>query len=217
MDAKLELQGIVLKNSPVGEYDLLVTLLTLERGKISAFARGAKRPRSHLSAAVQPFHFGTFQVYAGKSSYVVESAQILNFFTEIREDLEKSFTGMFFLELADYYGRENSDDRALLALLYQSLRALEKGKPDRRLVQYVYEIRALMIDGQYPGIPEGDWLESTRYSLDYIVRTPIEKLYTFTVSDEVLEQLETICRMFRRRFLDREMKSLSFLSALAKR
>ena len=208
MDGRIELRGIVLNERPVGEYDKRTTILTLERGKITAFARGAKRPKNRLAAAMQPLHFGTFRLYEGRDAYNVEEAEILNYFEGMRGDLENYFTGMLLLELADYYGRENADDRALLALLYQSLKALENGKPDRLLVRAVYEIRALMIDGQYPGIPDGNWQESTRYAMDFIARTPIERLYTFTVSEEVLSELRRIAAQFRRKYIDRPLKSL---------
>ncbi|MCR5675708.1 MAG: DNA repair protein RecO [Lachnospiraceae bacterium] len=210
-DGKITLRGIVLRERAVGEYDKLVTILTLERGKVRAFARGAKRPRNRLAAALQPFHFGNFRLYEGRDSYTIEDAEILNYFEGVRTDLENSFAGMLLLELADYYGQENADDRALLSLLYQSLRALENGKPDRRLVRAVYEIRALMIDGQYPGLPDGEWLESTRYAMRFIGETPIERLYTFSVSEEVLGELSAIAGIFRRRFVDKELNSLAFL------
>lgn len=210
MEGLIKVRGIVLSERPVGEYDRLVTILTVECGKIRAFARGAKRPRNHLSAALQPFHYGTFSLYAGRDSYNVQDAEISNYFEGVRSDLDNSMTGMFFLELADYYGRENDDNSALAALLYQSLRALENGKPDRRLVRAIYEIRALVIDGQYPGIPEGNWQTSTVYAMEMAASSVIEKLYTFEVNEQVLDELRAIAQIFRKRFIDRELKSLRY-------
>ena len=54
----VKLQGMVMKAAPAGEYDRRVTLLTKERGKITAFARGARRMQSALSAATVPLCYG---------------------------------------------------------------------------------------------------------------------------------------------------------------
>ena len=47
--------GMILKQTPIGEYDRRICLLTKEKGKISAFARGARRPGNRLAAATNPF------------------------------------------------------------------------------------------------------------------------------------------------------------------
>ena len=63
MREAVNLAGIVLKSSPVGEYDRRLVILTRERGKLTAFARGAKRPGNALMAASRPFVFGNFGMY----------------------------------------------------------------------------------------------------------------------------------------------------------
>ncbi len=207
--------GMVLKTIPVGEYDKSVTILTRERGKISAFARGARRQNSRLCAAANPFSFGTFRLFAGKTSYSITEAEITNYFEGLRMDFEGAYYGIYFLEIADYYTRENNDEREMLKLLYQSLRALESGRFSNLLVRYIYEIRAMAVNGEFPGIPEDmDADESTRYAVSFIVSTAIEHLYTFTVTDRVLTLLGEIAGRGRRRVMDREFKSLEVLERL---
>ena len=130
-------------------------------------------------------------------------------------DFEGAYYGIYFLEIADYYTRENNDEREMLKLLYQSLRALESGRFSNLLVRYIYEIRAMAVNGEFPGIPEDmDADESTRYAVSFIVSTAIEHLYTFTVTDRVLTLLGEIAGRGRRRVMDREFKSLEVLERL---
>ena len=83
--------GMVLSAMSVGEYDRRIVLLTTDRGKISGFARGAKKAGSGLTAAAQPFVFGEFMVYQGKSSYTFVSAKVSEYFAPLREDMEALF------------------------------------------------------------------------------------------------------------------------------
>ena len=86
---------------------------------------------------------------------------------------------------------------------------------DNRLVRYIFEIKAVVLNGEYPGLPKNkDYEESTRYALQYIADSSVEKLYSFKVSDEVLQELEEIAGIYQRRFVDRKMKSLEILEGL---
>lgn len=215
MQEYTQITGMVLKAEPIGEYDRRIVILTKEKGKISAFARGARKQGSRLLAATNPFSFGEFKLYAGRTSYNVTEAAISNYFEGLREDFEGAYYGMYFLELMDYYTRENNDEREMLKLLYQSLRALLHEGLQNRLVRYIFEIKAMVINGEFPGIPrEKVWEQSTEYAVSYIVDSSIERLYTFTVTPEVLGQLQEIADDYRRRYLDRTFKSLEIVDNL---
>jgi DNA repair protein RecO (recombination protein O) len=241
MGQTIVLTGMVLAAIPIGEYDKRITLLTKERGKITAFAKGARRQGSTLTAAANPFAFGQFEVYEGRTSYTVVRASISNYFRELVADFESVYYGFYFLEIADYYTRENADELHMLKLLYQSMRALEKKTLPNRLVRCIYELKAMVINGEYPNVfscmdckredrlaffdvEKGGVLcetcgrtgaipvdASTLYALQYIVTSSIEKLYTFTVSEEVLKTLERVMEAYMKRYIDRRFKSLEVL------
>ncbi len=207
--------GIILKTVPIGEYDRRVVILTKERGKISAFAKGARRQNSRLMAASNPFSFGEFKLYEGRTSYNVMEANISNYFEDLRNDFMGAYYGMYFMEITDYYTRENNDEKEMLKLLYQSLRALLCEGIGRELVQYIFEIKSIAINGEYPGVPmDKEYEESTIYTLNYIEKSSVEKLYTFTVNEAVLKELKEISGKYRRRFMDKEFKSLEILESL---
>lgn len=214
MQEYIEVTGLVIQNLPMGEYDKRVTILTKERGKIAAFARGARRPNSKLMARTNPFCFGTFKMYEGKSSYTLVDAEISNYFDEFRDDFEGAMYGMYFLEVADYYTRENNDEKEMLMLVYQSLRALILPAIQNELILYIFEIKALVVNGEFPGIPANKSLSpDTLYTIDYVVKSGFDRLYTFVVSDEVLKELAECVVEYRKRYMGHEFHSLEILNS----
>lgn len=215
MQDLLTMTGLVLKAEPVGEYDKRVVILTKERGKLAAFARGARKQSSRLLAPTCPFSFGQFGLYAGRNSYTLTEASISNYFEALRKDFEGACFGQYFLEICDYCARENNDERELLKLLYQSLRALSASSIPKELVRYIFEIRTVVINGEFPGLPdEAKWQDSTRYTIHHITTAPVEKLYTFIVSPQVLGELKRLADFYRKRFLNEPFHSLQILDTL---
>ncbi|MGN0515169.1 MAG: DNA repair protein RecO [Lachnospiraceae bacterium] len=235
--------GMVISSMPVNDYDKRVVLLTKERGKISAFAKGARRMNSPLMGCSNPFCFGTFKVYEGRTSYNIQSADIDNYFQDIATDIDCVYYGIYFMELADYYTYENMDAGRELNLLYAAFRALKKEAIPNALVRYVFELKMMVLHGSYPQVFECDGCkkedgliyfsaakgavycndcvhnapdsieinQSTLYALQYIITTPIAKLFTFTVTEDVLRELKMIMGRLALLVIDRKLKSLEML------
>lgn len=215
MQEIVEVTGMVLSQTAVAEYDKRVVILTKERGKITVFAKGARKPNSRFSAATDLFAFGQFKLYEGRSAYNLCDVSITNYFETMREDYQAALYGMFFLEVMDYYTRENNDEVEMLKLLYQSLRALQSKSLSKQLVSCIFQCKTLVIQGEFPGIPgEKEYDQSTEYTIHYIVNSSVEKLYTFTVSDIVLEELQKLCEYYRKRFIGHTFKSLELLELM---
>lgn len=213
---KVTVTGMVMSATSFKEFDRRIVLLTKERGKISAFVQNARRPSNPLCAGTDVFAFGQFELFEGRNSYSVASVKIQNQFRGLVEDVEAAYYGFYFMEFADYYARENTDERAMLALLYQSFRALEKNTIPYPLVRRIFELRTMVINGEFPDVntlgAEGD----TLYTMQFVVATPIQRLYTFKVSGQVYKEVAQLIDGHMKRVIDRKFKSLEILDGLMK-
>ena len=91
-------------------------------------------------------------MYEGRSSYTIQSAKVINDFSELREDVLGAYYGFYFLEIANYYAREFNDELEMLKLLYQTMRALTNPHIPNALIRCIYELKILTINGQGPQV-----------------------------------------------------------------
>ena len=213
-DNLIKVTGIVLSTSPIGEYDKRVVILTKEKGKLHVFAKGVRRQNSPLIAGIRPFCFGTFTLYEGRTSYTVKQLAISNYFEDVTSSVEYVYLGYYFLEFADYYSRENGDEFSTLILLYQALRALSRESLDNRLVRLVYELRMMIMNGDFDGVCFQSLSDTGKYALDFIINTPVEKLFTFVLSEEVMEELIKAECENKARYINRTFKSEEVLNSI---
>jgi len=151
MSDALKLTGVVLRTVDYGESDRVVSLLTAERGKVSAFARKARVSRRRFGGALEPFTL--LQVEArerrGAELLSLDSVSVLRGFGGIRADLARIACAGYACELARELVRDAEPHPDLLALLVDYLGRLDGG-PARPTALRAYELGALRAAGLMP-------------------------------------------------------------------
>ena len=129
--------ALVLRTADYGENDKMLTLLSAERGKISACMRGVKKAGAKLSFAAQPFCFAeyVFAVKGGRNT--VTAASLYDGFYALREDVEKFYAGAVVLEVCEKLACEGEESGELLVAAVRALGEISEGDAERALVKFL--------------------------------------------------------------------------------
>ena len=190
--------GVVLSEHSQREFDKRLSILSMEQGKMTVWASGAKRPSSPLMAGSRSFVFGTFSLKKGKSGYNLQSVKVDAYFEEIAKDLEKACYAAYFLELAELVAQENMEAPQMVELLYLSLKALLHKGLKNELVRRIFELRMLMLEGEYTEEPPLSYGKSVQDAWHHVLSVPLGRLYTFTLEEGTLlsfsQNVDYLCK-----------------------
>jgi len=143
-------EGIVLRQRDSGESDRLITLLTKEKGKIVAIARGLRKPQSKLKGFLELFRYNYFQLAVGKNFDIVTSAETIEIFDDFSTDLTKLGLAAYFTEMTDRLVGEKEPVPGIFALLLGVLRALKRKFSDLSLLRSYFLLRLATLLGFQP-------------------------------------------------------------------
>jgi DNA repair protein RecO (recombination protein O) len=142
-------QGLVIKNAPFGEADLLVTLYTREAGKLRAVARGARRSGSRMVGHFEPLTVIGTSLAKGRSLDIVTQVEVEQNFTLLKSQLPTLSRALYVAELVDGFGAESHPNPPLYHLAVDTLSAMER-EPRRDLVLRCFELHLLGVSGFMP-------------------------------------------------------------------
>jgi DNA repair protein RecO (recombination protein O) len=122
-------QAIVLRSYPFGEADRVVVLLSANRGKIRAVAKGVRKTKSRFGGRLEPFSHVDLVLYEGRNLDTITQAEVIEAFPRLRQDLDKILAAGAMVELLDAVSQEDEPSLRAFMLLQRSLKALEGGGP----------------------------------------------------------------------------------------
>lgn len=148
-----KLQAFVLSNSDYGESDRIVSLFTLEHGRLKGFARGARNSRKRFGPALEAFARIDVQLSQKDGLSSLRSAEVITLYTGIRGELGAIAHALYACELVECLTPEGVPLPRLYRLLAAYLERLDSGQgdeADRRM----FEINLLNILGYRPSLEE---------------------------------------------------------------
>src|SRR5919204_4307116 len=142
--AAAKLTAIVLRTVDYGESDRVVTLLSRERGKVSAFARAARASRRRFGGALEPFTLVRAEARErrGADLLSLESVSVERGFGGIRADLARIACAGYACDLARELVRDEEPHEELFALVVDYLVRLDAA-PARPTALRALELAAL--------------------------------------------------------------------------
>lgn len=145
--------GFVLRTLSYGESDLIVTFYSREFGKIKGIAKGAKKSKKRFVNVFEPFSL-TRMIFSRKNRdtlALIQSCEVIDHYAMIREDLEKTLTASYFIDLTDHFSPEGKTNEPLFVLLADFLSALTREKASEAVIRF-FEMRLLKITGFEPSL-----------------------------------------------------------------
>ncbi len=145
-------EALVLRTYKLGETSKVVVLLTRERGKVRAVAKGARGPRSRYQSALEPLSEVRVGLYGrqGADLFRLGECELLrSAFGAGRRGLETVMTLSYLAELLDAFAQEGEAEEKVYRLALAAIRAAEEGMPDHLLARYL-EAWLLRLHGIYP-------------------------------------------------------------------
>ncbi len=116
--------AVVLRRWDSSESDRRVSLLTRERGKVVAVARGARKARSKLAGITEPLTRSSLELASGRHTDYIIQAQPTRSFGGLRTDYARLCTSLVWLETLDaalHTGEPHEDAFDLCLLVLEAI------------------------------------------------------------------------------------------------
>ena len=148
----LSSDALVLRTYTLGETSKIVVLLTRERGKLRAVAKGARGRRSRYQSALEPLSEVRVTLYGRQATELYRLGQcelVRSAFPATQQGLDATLALSYFAELIDAFCPDGEAEDAVYRLATAVLAAAGEGRAPAMLSRYL-EAWLLRLGGLYP-------------------------------------------------------------------
>jgi len=232
----MQTAALVLRAAEIKENDRLITALTEELGVVRAFANGARRPKSPLHGACQPFAHGELEVTRRRDTYVVTGAQARGVFHEgLASELSRLALAGYFGALCMELAPKEEPAPEHLRLAMNALHFLSAGLRPQWLIKAVMELRLLCLAGYMPDLDgHGLYLDCARgvlvpdtgqgrvlleppvrEAVSFICQAPLERAFRFNLPEDGLRALSFASQTYLYHQTGRRFEELAYWEGIS--
>ncbi len=142
---EIKVNALMLRAADYGENDKILTLLTAERGKLTAGIKGVKKVGAKLRFAAQPFCLAEYVLTCKGGRYTVIQADESESFYELRCDINKFYAASALCEAACCLAFEEDSAPQLFLCCVRALTNMCGGDEGMVLIEFL--IKALTLSG----------------------------------------------------------------------
>jgi DNA repair protein RecO (recombination protein O) len=146
-------EAIVLKRIILGEADKILVLYTPDMGKISAIAKGSRRPKSKLAGHLELLTHSQMMLARGQNLDVISQSETISGFLPLRNDLWRTSIALYAAELVDQLTEEHIGNFPVYRLLLETLHHISESDDGELALRY-FELNLLTHLGYKPELYE---------------------------------------------------------------
>lgn len=144
----------MLRRIDFGDYDLIITFFTKDRGKVSVIAKSAKKSAKRFSGILERFSVLQLVCSTGRREGlpILQEAAMINPFEHIRSDIHKTAYASYWAELIDEWMEKNAKNSHVYYLFEYVLSELDKGKASLEALSILFQMRFVALSGLSPNL-----------------------------------------------------------------
>jgi len=142
-------EAIIIKKVKLGEADRILTLYTLERGKIEAVARGIRKAQSKMAGHLELLTHSMVTLARGRTLDTIIGSQTINGFYDLKNNLWLSSCGLYVSELINQFNAEHVENKSLFYLFLDTLKQLGDTNNSLIIIRH-FEMQLLELSGYKP-------------------------------------------------------------------
>lgn len=145
-------KGIVLTRIDYGEADRIITLLTVDNGKIRLMAKGVRRAKSRLAGGIELFSISDITYVQGRGQIgTLISARLRSHYGRIVQDVNRTMLGYELIKLLNK-STEDESEAEYFHLLEQTFIALDNFSLALDLIKFWFSAQLLAQAGYSPNL-----------------------------------------------------------------